>query len=305
IDAVAGQMGSSLRADRDRDVANFAGNVLRSAIPAALQLTRYGDAVNAPTGIDLSAPFKQNQELLRATETFLRSVGQLRLKMEHAYRYEIAAFQEASPDSQAGFNLMPPAPPKRYSFELRPIASQWAERFRTDDGLNIGTETAKVQQAISRCVDNAKLGDFSDCQPAVDPLTLPVHQEGSRALAEYLATARIVRMRGFVMKNAGEQSYALAEPTCNADAFASRLPTAEEAIFLAPLVAGAGGGMRKSIWTAATDSCSSATGGMPYYENPLTGVSKQGCDAWGFFAQGARAIVCVPQSGPIGKREDL
>jgi len=306
IDAVAGQMGASLRADRDRDGQAFANNTMRSAVPAGVQLTRYGDATNAPTGLDMSEPFKKNHELLRRTEKFLRSFGQLRLKMEHAYRYEIRPFQEAGPEMQAAFNLMGPAAPKRFSSELRPIASLWADRFRTDDGLNVGTETAKIQEMISRCVDNAKLGDFSDCQPGKDPLSLPEYQEGARAISEYLDTGRIVKMRAFVLDAATERSHAYARGACqNVDGWENRLPTADEAARIAPLVAGWGGGATKSIWTAATETCSDTNGGMPFFENPLERDSSYGCDASGFFNFGARAVVCVAQSGPVGKRDDL
>ena len=306
IDAVAGQMAASLRADRDRDVQGFATNTLRSAIPAGVQLTRYGDAINAPTGIEMSAPFRENHELLRHTEKFLRSFGQLRLKMEHAYRYEIQPFQEAGPESQGGYNLMPPAEPKRFSAELRPIASMWADRFRTDDGLNIGSETAKVQETISRCVDNAKLGDFSDCQPGVDPVTLPAYQEGARAIAEYLDTGRIVKMRAFVVADGAARSYPQRDTACrDVDGWVNRLPTADEAARIAPLVASTGGGAAKSIWTDATPSCSPDLGGLPYFENPLEGESSYGCVSWNPFSYSKRAIVCVPQSGPVGKRDDL
>ncbi len=306
IDVVAGQMGASLRADRDRDVQGYANNSLRSAIPAGVQLMRYGDAANAPTGVDTSAPFRRNHELLRATEKFLRTFGQLRMQMEHAYRYEIRPFQEAGLEAQASFNLMPPAAPKRFSSELRPIASLWAERFRTDDGLDVGTETAKVQEVISRCVDNAKLGDFSDCHPGVDPLRLPAHAAGMKAVSEYLSTGRIVKMRAFVVRDGAETTHDSGRDACrDMNGWENRLPTADEAAWIAPLVAAAGG-TTSSIWTAGTSTCSDTNGGMPFFENRLEGgETKLGCDTWSFFARGARSTICVPQSGPVGKRDDL
>jgi len=306
IDAALGQMGTSLRADRDRDVADR-HNVVRNAIPATVQLTRYGDAVNAPAGVELSAQFRKNHELLRGTEKFLRAFGQLRMKMGRAYDYEIRAFQDAAPEAQASFNLMAPAAPKRFAEELRPIASQWADRFRTSESSpNAGTETAKVEEMISNCLDNAKLGDFSDCHPGVDPTTLQEHEELSRAIREYVGTGRIVKMRAFVMANGKEQTYGAGKASCqDVNGAPHRLPTAEEAALIAPLVAGHGGGTGNSVWISATETCSEERSGMPFFSNALRGEAGTGCDAWSFFSRGSRNTICVPQSGPVGKRDDL
>jgi hypothetical protein len=306
IDEVAGGMGASLRSDRERDAAGFAQNYVRSAVPAALHLTRYGVADNAPVGVETSAPFRENQQMLRGTEKFLRAFGQLKLKMEHAYRYEISAFQEAGPEAQGSYNLMAPAPPARLSAELRPIASLWAERFRPDDGLNLGTETAKLQEAISVCVENAKLGDFADCHPGTDPVTLPAHAEGVRSVADYLASGRIVRMRAFVIENGAPSSRSAGLSACaNVDGLVNRLPTAEEAERVAPLVAGYGGGANKSIWISDTNTCRNEERGLAFFSNPLAGPTSTGCDRWTVFNAGSRSMLCVPQSGPVGKRDDL
>lgn len=305
IDSVAGQMGSSLRADRDRDISGFAENTVRSAIPASVQLTRYGDASNAPSALDTSPAFKKHQEMHRRTETFLRAFGQLGLKMDHAYRYEIRPFLDAGPESQATYNLMPPAAPKRYSSELRPVAALWADRFQADDGLDVGTETLAMHEAIAKCVENAKLGDFSDCHPSVDPLTLPVYRKASAVIDEYVASGRIVKLRQLVMESGAEQSYKSARAMCaDVGGWVNRLPTAEEAARLAPLVAGWGGGQTKSVWTDQTSACA-GDDAMPSFSNPLEGESSTCCERSGFFSRGARSVVCVPQSGPVGKRDEL
>ncbi len=306
IDEVAGQMGASLRADRERDATAFTTNLSRIAVPVAVHLARYGTADNAPFGIETSEAFRANYENLRHTEAFIREMSQLKLKMEHAYRYEIAEFQNAGPEAQAQYNLMAPAAPKRFADELRPIAATWAERFRADDGLNIGSETVKIRDAMATCLKMAQIGDFSECKPGTDPRTLPAYVAGMNAVNEYIATGRIVKMRAFVIDNGIERPYQTAMMRCaNVDGWVDRLPTADEAARLAPFIAGHAGGRNKSIWTADTASCRFASSQMSYYSNPLEGAPGRGCDTWSFFSPGSRATVCVPQSGPVGKRDDL
>jgi hypothetical protein len=161
---------------------------------------------------------------------------------------------------------------------------------------------------IDVCVDGAKNGDFSDCRTSTDPTTRPEYKEGERAVASYLASGRIVKMRTFVIGTGAEVSYASALESCkNIDGRVNRLPTEEEAARLAPFVAGYAGGKKKSIWIADTPSCKFAASAMPFYQNPLdaTRASTTSCEPWSLFTIGARSVVCVPQSGPIGKRDDL
>jgi hypothetical protein len=247
--------------------------------------------------------------MLHDTEEYLRAFGQLKLKMEHAWAYEIQDFQEAGTETQAFYNLMKPAEPKRTTEEVAEVASKWAERFRSDDGIKIGTDLAKVQDAISTCAENAKSGDFTDCKPGTDPTTLPAYQAGRRAIDEYLQTGRVVRMRAWVIDDGEEKSYAAGQEACKSvNGFVDRLPTAEEARRLAPLVAGYGGGTKKSVWIADTGTCKFENDGMSYYANATDGGKGEttGCDQWALFGPTyARATICVQQSGPVGKRDDL
>jgi hypothetical protein len=304
IDQVAGQMGASLRADREHDANGFSTNLSRTAVPVAVHLARYGSADNAPPGVETTPAFRTNYDKLRETEKFVRDMSQLKLKMEHAYRYEIAEFQKAGPEAQSAYNLVEPAPPKRFASELRPIAAMWAERFRDDDGLNIGRDTVKVRDAMATCVKLAQVGDFSAC--GSDARSLPVYVEGMKAVDEYLTTGRIVKLRTFVIDTGAERGYEQAKGRCaNIDGWVDRLPTAEEAARLAPFIAGYAGGSKKSIWTADTASCRFSSSQMSFYSNPLEGTPGQGCDRWSLFSAGSRATVCVPQSGPVGKRDEL
>ena len=310
IDAAAGALRTSLQEDREADARDYFKHLTRRAIPAVVHVSRYGMASNAPNGVDSSSAFKTNQKLMRDTEAYLRAFGQLKLKMEHAWKYEIEDFQEAGTEAQAYYNLMPPAEPKRTISEVAKVATTWADRFRSDDGIKIGTDLNKVQNAISTCAENAKSGDFADCQPGVDPTTLPEYQAGQRAIDEYLQTGRIVRMRAWVIDNGQEMSYASALEKCkNVNGFVDRLPSADEARRIAPLIAGYGGGEQKSAWIADTASCRYSDNNMSYYSNPIDGSkggATTGCDHWSLFSGGfARATVCVQQSGPIGKRDDL
>lgn len=306
IDVVAGNMATSLKADRDRDATEFFTNTRRSAIPGSVHLSRFGGAMNAPPLVESTAPFTKNLEMLRQTERFLRTLTQLKLKMEHAYRYEIQRFQEAGTEEQVMFNLMPPAQPKRFASELRPIATEWAARFRVDDGLNVGRDLLRVQEAIDACLENAKIGDFAACQPFGDPTSIPAYTLGDAALREYEQSGRIVKLRAFVIDQSDELAYAKARERCaNDNGWADRLPTAEEAQRLAPLVAAYGGGAQKSVWTADSQRCIYDQSGLSYFANPLEGASEQGCDRWTAFSNKLRSVVCVPQSGPIGMRDDL
>lgn len=309
IDAASAALRTSLQQDREKDAAGFFQNLTRRAIPAVLHVTRYGMAGNAPNGIETSMPFKQNQTLLRNTEQYLRSFGQMKLKMEHAWAYEINDFQEAGTEAQAYYNLMAPAEPKRTTDEVAAVATTWAARFRSDDGIKIGSDLEKVQDMISTCAEGAKSGDFSDCKPGVDPKTLPEYLAAQGAIDEYMKTGRVVRMRAWVIDNGEEKSYAAAQEACkNVNGFVDRLPTADEARRIAPLVAGFGGGTQKSTWIADTGTCKFANDGMSFYANPVQDkkTDQTGCDQWHLFGPSyARATICVQQSGPIGKRDDL
>jgi hypothetical protein len=264
-------------------------------------------ATNAPTGVDASAPFKQNQQMMRDTENYLRAMGQLKLKMGHAWDYEINDFQSAGPEDQAFYNLMPPASPKRTRDEVAAVASNWAERFRSDDGIKIGTDLAKVQDVISTCAENAKSGDFGDCKPGQDPTKLPEYLAGQGAIDDYLQHGRVVKMRAYVINKGAPQGYAGAKAACqNDNGYVDRLPSEDDARRLAPLVSGFGGGDSKSVWLGDTASCKFSASGMPYYTNPNDGRSDDtGCDGWSIWSGGSRPVICVPEMGPVGKRDDL
>lgn len=260
IDEVGKQLGASLKEDRAKDAANYAGNTTRNAIAANVGLTRYGAADNAPAAVDTSGAFRKNQQQLQKTESFLRAFGQLKLQMEHAYRYEIADFLGAGPEAQASYNLVPPAAPKRFSSELGPIAQAWAARFRDDDGVNVGTDVHAITQVFDECTDSAKNGDFSACHLDVDPTTLREHAAGRAAIDEYMKTARILKLRFYVMQTGAPSSYKSALAECkNHDGWVDRLPTDDEARRLAPVVAGYGGGSDKTIWTADKANCNCRT----------------------------------------------
>ncbi|MFO0737928.1 MAG: hypothetical protein U0270_18695 [Labilithrix sp.] len=307
IDAAAGALRTSLQQDRENDAKDFFKHLTRRAIPAVVHVTRYGMATNAPSGVDSSLAFKSNQNMMRDTETYLRAFGQLKLKMEHAWKYEIQDFQEAGADSQAYYNLMPPAAPRRSTEEVAQVASAWASRFRSDDGIKIGTDLNRIQNAISTCAESAKSGDFTDCLPGTDPTTLPEYKAGLNAIDEYLKTGRVVRMRAFVVENGKEMTYAAAQEACkNVNGVVDRLPSSDEARRLAPLVSGYGG-TQKSTWIADTATCKYSQSGLAFYANPNDNRDRDvvGCDGWSIFSGGSRAVICVQQTGPVGKRDDL
>ncbi|MBX3232687.1 MAG: hypothetical protein KIT84_44075 [Labilithrix sp.] len=307
IDGASVALRRSLQGDRDKDAAGFFQHFTRRAIPAALHVTRYGMAANAPVGVDASAPFKQNQKMMRDTESYLRAFGQQKLKMERAWRYEISDFQQAAGENQAYYNVAPPGEPKRRVEDVAAVASKWAARFRSDDGIMLGTDLAAVEDMISTCAENAKSGDFTDCKPGTNPATLPEYLAAQAAIDEYLHTGRVLRMRAFVIDNGAGKTYARAQAACaNNGGFVNRLATLEEARLLGPLVAGLGGGTQKSTWVADTSSCRYANSGLSYYENAPGRADGAGCDAWDWFGGGpSRAVICVQQSGPVGRRDDL
>jgi hypothetical protein len=306
IDEVGKQMAASLADDRQKDTSGLAANNGRSAIPTSINLSRYTTADNAPD--EAPDSLQKIDDKFRKTEAFLRAFGALRVRMNHAYKDEVADFQTAGPEEQASFNLMPPAAPKRSSAELLPIASQWAQRFRGGDGGDAGTDLAKIDDVMERCLENAKNGAFSDCHPSDVPTTLPEYKAATSAIDEYLQTARIVRMRMYIQDVGATAAYESALSKCSKvdGKWVDRLPSASEAALIAPAVAGFGGGSNKSIWTADTAACTFKNSGMSFYSNPIDGTdASTGCDAWGLFSKGARSVICVPQSGPLGKRPDL
>lgn len=307
IDRASTALRESLKRDRERDAADYAKNLTRAAIPSVVHVTRYGMSANAPNGVETSTPFKENQRLMRDTENYLRAFGQLKLKMEHAWRYEISDFQQADNESQPRYNLAPPAAPKRKVEDVAAVASKWASRFRSDDGIMLGSDLGAVQDAISLCAENAKSGDFSDCKSGTRPNTLPEYLAGQAAIDEYLKTGRVIKMRAYVIETGTEKTYEQAQEACKSvNGFVDRLPTAEEARLFSPLVGGLGGGAQKSVWLADTATCKYANNGMAFYSNPVDGRADSfGCDAWSMWSSKYRAVVCVPHTGPVGKRDDL
>jgi hypothetical protein len=117
-------------------------------------------------------------------------------------------------------------------------------------------------------------------------------------------------MRFYVMKTGAPQGYADALSACASNAgWVDRLPSAREALLLAPTVAGYGGGSDKTIWTADTNDCKYSAKGQSFFTNPLDSSQPvvQGCKtySWYSYDRGSESVVCVPQSGPIGNPADL
>ena len=68
--------------------------------------------------------------------------------MEHAWRYEISEFQQAGNESQPRYNVAPPSAPKRRLEDVAAVATTWAGRFRSDDGIMLGSDLAKLRQGL-------------------------------------------------------------------------------------------------------------------------------------------------------------
>jgi hypothetical protein len=306
MDDAATRLAEAVRQDRAKDVEAYATRNDRQVIPGLVAATRYGTTRGAAAGMDTTGPFKASQDGLRKAERFLRKLGEARVRLDHAYRYEVKDFLEAGPEAQANYNVMPPAEPKRYSSELRPIAEAWAARLRSDDAVSSGTDVEVVDEAMAACSNEAKSGVFDACALDAEPTAHPAYRRAAEALGEYARSGRIVKLRQFVIGAGKTSSYRAALDTCaDVDGWRDRLPTPDEAARLAPLVAGYGGGDAKTIWTADAPGCAWSASGMPFFRNPLQGQTSSGCDRWSPLNGGARPVICVPQSGPIGKREPL
>ncbi|MFO0666617.1 MAG: hypothetical protein U0174_21860 [Polyangiaceae bacterium] len=307
IDEVGGAMARSVAADRAKDTADYANNNSRSAIPVAIAVASYGIATNARE--QFGAVFAKQQETLRKAETYIRTLSQLKHRMDRAYIDDISTFLGETDEGRAGYNLLPPALPVRFTSELGPIASAWASHFRPDDEDGVGTDIQLVSNAIARCVDSAKEGNYSNCGQTTSATSLSEYQLALASLKVYGATGRIGKLRFYVMKRGANQGYPAAYAACKDNSgWTDRLPTPDEAMRLAPLVASYGGGTDKTIWTGDAPSCAATRNeGLPTYSNPLDGRVNPsfGCKSMNGILSHREAVVCVPQSGPVGVRPEL
>lgn len=301
MDAVAGKLATSLRADRERDAAGYANVTLRNAIPSAVGLSRYGYATNAPPGLDASPDFRMRRERQKAAEKFLRAFAGLESSMDRAYTDEIFPLLVADAETEDQFNVIPPAAPKRFVDELRRVAVEWSARFDPDGGGVRPSDRAPVHEALEACADDIRFGTYDACRLATDPVTLPAYLAGAAALDAYGKTARTAKLR-IATSSADLVSYQTATELCKS--VDARLPTADEAAILAPMVGGAAGGANRAVWTSATTGCDPTTTGFPTFVNSAMTFGTR-CRQTGLFADLRAATICVPETGPLPKPAQL
>ena len=284
-----GKMAESIAADRAHaveavkagrlpvadGVAAERGAIERSAKLGAITFHSYGKNESVPMDGVLA--------ITQDTGKYLRELGKVEARLENTYYEEVNAFLEAKTDPET-YNL--DAAPKATTAELTPMAQAWAKKLKPDGE---GSITRELKDAQQECVRYALGGNFSKCKKT-DAVTSSI-AKGNKALDEYAAQARIVRMN-ILYGSTGEVVVDSATASCAKSK--GRLPKVEEMPWLKPAVTAKNGLAWVSVPTA---SCKS---GVAIYGRSATPDCYDGwhLDWWDSFRDRSAPVLCVAATGP-------
>ncbi len=256
------------------------GAITRAAKLGAITFHTYGKNETIPMDGILA--------ITQDTGKFLRDIGKVEARLENTYYEEVNAFLTAT--DQETYNI--DAAPKATVAELIPVAQAWARKLKPDGE---GSVTRDLKDAQKECVRYALGGNFSKCKrnEAVNGAL----EKGNKALAEYAADARVVRMN-ILYGSAGEVVVDNAVAACARSN--GRLPKFEELPWLKPAIASKNG--LAWVKVPVTASCKS---GIALHGRNATPDCYDGwhIDWWDSFRDRSAPVFCV--SNNTGPRSTL
>lgn len=249
-------------------------------------------------------------------EDFLRSLGGLKERMNKVYYSEIRPFAESRGTDKALYNLQPEAEPAQSVDELVDIADEWANEFLppSTDGTSslLGVSYQVVEKDWKDCFQATSDDQLFACGPGdVNVLINSINYQMIEAkLLQYHDQGRIVPL-GYWASNDALVNFNAAKSVCaeesnfgsRSNPIAGRLPTKDEALRLAPLVASgpldwSDADISHAIWYSSSLSDGCGDGMMSIMlaapgEDPTFVCAEEGT------VLGDEVLpVCVPQSGP-------
>jgi hypothetical protein len=302
IDGVRKAMLESLNADACRDGGmglascpadrpGYEANAVRNAVPVRLDLRSYARATNAPVG-GPGSPYEVMRGLVDRANRHMRGLARHLSRMEAITSSEIGVFLDASLARKALYGIAPPAPPVFRIDALVATATRFRDRFDPD---RAGSEAAALQTQIATCWAAAQEGALDTCATPDLVGSSPEARAADAAIADYLASGRIVPLR-FTSK--GVHRFADADAACAADN--KRLPSFAEAERLAPAIGFAElarsdeARLRFAAWHADRSKCGSE---FPTFSNVPTGSAGSLCTPDSFLSPHRATTLCVPAAG--------
>jgi hypothetical protein len=302
IDGVRNAMLTSLNADACRDGGmglatcpgdrpGYEANMVRNAVPVRVDLRPYARATNAPIG-GPGSPYETIRKLVDRANRHLRALSRNAARMDAIANDELAPFLDATGARKALYGIAPPAPPAFTIDALVTTATRFRDRFDPERGDVAG----ELQAAIASCWAATLEGAIDTCATPDIVGSLPEVRAADAAIADYVASGRIVPLR---VTTKGVLRHADAEAACIADG--KRLPSFAEAERLAVAIGFAElprtdeAALRFAAWHSDRSRCS---GQVPAFSN-ANGTHGNVCTSDSFLSPHPATTLCVPTAGPF------
>lgn len=307
IDSVRAAMLASLNGDACRDGGQgletcpagdrpgYAANMARNAVPVNIDLRTYARVENGPLGGPGSV-YEEMRNTIDGASRYLRSISSVAARLETISKDEVELFLNAPPANKANFSVAPPAPPVFTVDALSTIANRFRTRF---DPTRADSVAMNVERLISDCWSSALEGAIESCAVPGDQSlsTVPAVQAAESAIADYVATGRVVPLR---YASLGVMRYRDAYDACAL--VAKRLPTFAEAqrlaipIGFANLQRSTDTAMRFIAWHNDASMCGN---NLPGFSNSPGGIPGNVCTSESVLWPKPATTLCVPPGGPF------
>jgi len=313
----------------------YAYNDNRKAIANGVAAGLYTSIIDWPRELD--GDMERAMEVFQDNEDYMRSLGKVLRRMSDVYLDEVRPFQRASQVDKAAYNVpvgnmavidrnSEPMVPHAVD-QMVEVADEWAFQFMPasivagnaamqaaramafESSPPIEVEIELIEEELTDCYRTSATNLARRCEGySSDALIASANSE----LERYAETGRLVPVDARHNSDARvyfNDAVAQCEATnfgSEADPIWGRLPTREEAVYLAPMVAygnidWSGADMRHAIWYADSDDdgCTENHDAKVMISEPGTDGPTFECVEVDFWGNEILAL-CVPPSGPTG-----
>ncbi|MEM6991702.1 MAG: hypothetical protein AAF721_14440 [Myxococcota bacterium] len=300
-------------------------NNSRGAIANGVAASLYTSLPNWDDEMD--GDMEDAMKRIQDNEDYMRALGELLERMTNVYLDEIKPFRKASNSKKAEYNVpvgrkakmdqddegfVPMSPD-----DLVSVSDVWEYEFlpaaAAGSSSQIGVAFERVEKEFKDCFQGTAVDLLAQCGPGdVDEqLEAEIWEESEGMLDAYDATGRVLPIN-YQHERDALVYYSDAVSRCEGTNFGSksdkvfgRLPTKEEAAYLAPLVAygnldWGGADMRNAIWYEGSnnDGCGSGEARV-MIAKPGSSEVEYSCVEVNFWGNEILPV-CVPPQGPIG-----